>query len=62
MASFRKFGSMSMEQQAQFLENAQRWEKMPEQDKEKWRNVPPLPPLPQRLTPPSSRQSASTNQ
>jgi len=62
MASFRKFGSMSMEQQAQFLENAQRWEKMPEQDKERWRNVPPLPPLPQRLTPPSSRQSVSTNQ
>jgi hypothetical protein len=61
MASFRKFSSMSMEQQAQFLQNAQRWEKMPEQDKEKWRSVPPLPPLPQRLTPPSSRQSASTN-
>jgi len=41
---------MSSEERARFLRNAERWQKMPEEDRNKWRTlvraVPPLPPLP----------------
>jgi len=50
MDSLRKFTSMTAEERAQFLRNAERWQKMPEEDRKKWRTlvraVPPLPPLP----------------
>jgi len=50
MDSLRKFTSMTAEERVQFLRNAERWQKMPEEDRKKWRTlvraVPPLPPLP----------------
>lgn len=62
MTRFRKFTSMTMEERAQFLQNAERWATMPEKDKERWRQVPVLPPLPGPYAPPSSKQPLSTNQ
>jgi hypothetical protein len=48
MESLRKFTSMNISQRAQFLQKAERWDKMPEADKQAWRTlvgkVPPLPP------------------
>jgi len=54
MAYFRKFTNMTMEQRVQFLQNAERWEKMSDLEKEAWRRLinqmpaipPPLPSAP----------------
>ncbi len=54
MAYFRKFTNMTMEQRVQFLQNAERWEKMADSEKEAWRRLinqmpaipPPLPSAP----------------
>lgn|SRR6266850_690952 len=68
MESLRKFTSMSMPQRVQFLQNAQRWEKMPEADRQAWRSlirkVPPLPPMPPDANFPRSttKVSSVTNQ
>jgi hypothetical protein len=68
MESLRRFTSMSTPQRVQFLQNAQRWEKMPEPDREAWRNlikkVPPLPPVPPGANFPGSgtKLSSNTNQ
>jgi len=63
MAYFRKFTNMTMEQRVQFLQNAERWEKMSEPEKEAWRRlisrIPPIPPLPPPLHP--TAQALQTN-
>jgi len=50
MNSLQKFTSMSMEERAQFVQNAERWQKMSETERQNWRNlirkIPPLPPMP----------------
>lgn len=65
LESFQKFNSMSIEQRAEFLRNAERWEKMSDADKGAWRDlmlrVPPLPPLPPQIYGPRPRAVAATN-
>ena len=66
MDSLRKFTSMTVEERAQFLRNAERWQKMPEEDRKKWRTlvraVPPLPPLPPGFFGQSPHKAFLTNQ
>src|SRR5205814_3578346 len=50
MDAFQKFSSMTLEQRVRFMQNAERWEAMPESDKQALRTMlktaPPIPPLP----------------
>ncbi len=65
--SFTKLATMSPDERAEFLKNAERWEAMAPTERQAWRDVvnklPPLPPMPPGLTPLEGRvQLASTNQ
>jgi hypothetical protein len=65
MNSLQKFTSMSMEERAQFVQNAERWQKMSEVERQAWRNltrkIPPLPPLPPGATFGPVEKLSSTN-
>src|ERR1043166_5565040 len=67
MESLRKFTSMTMEERARFLKNAERWQQMSEAERQNWRRLqkqsPPTPPLPPgvHLNPASENLSAKTN-
>lgn len=65
MVAFQKFSSMTLEQRMRFLENAQRWQAMPEKDRDAVRkllkNAPPIPPLPLSfLLAPNAATNAAT--
>lgn len=53
--SFARFATMTSEEQLAFLKNVERWQAMPQKDREVWREivkaVPPMPPLPELLPP-----------
>jgi hypothetical protein len=58
--SFGQFTRMSAEEQAEFLRNVDRWQSMPKEQRETWRelvqNLPPMPPLPdEMIMPPMPR-------
>jgi hypothetical protein len=48
--SFNKLADLSLEERRQFLRNAEAWQKMSAEDRQRWRylvnSLPPLPPLP----------------
>ncbi|MEY2409929.1 MAG: hypothetical protein QOF48_2599 [Verrucomicrobiota bacterium] len=50
LGSFKKFAELPLEERRQFLRNAEAWQAMSPEDRERWRhlvnNLPPMPPLP----------------
>jgi hypothetical protein len=64
MKSFQRFTSMTMQQRLEFLQKAERWENMPEAEKDLLRKMPPLPPFPPGflIAPVMTNVSCSTNQ
>jgi hypothetical protein len=65
MDSVRKFTSMTMEERARFLKNAERWQQMSETERQNWRKlrqkVPPIPLLPPGVQFPTSANLSLTN-
>jgi hypothetical protein len=55
--NYAKFASMSNDERAEFLKNAESWSKMSPKERQTWRdlvaNVPDWPPMPQDMEPPS---------
>jgi len=70
LRAFTQFASMSQQDRAEFLKNAERWSQMSPADRQAWRdlvvNVPVWPPLPegfvaQPASPLNSHSSVTTN-
>ena len=57
--SFEKFKSMTPAEQQQFLKNAERWQEMTIEERQKWRQLVIVAPITPQMTPP--HQPASTN-
>ena len=67
LKGFQQFASLSPDERAQFLQNAEQWQAMSGADREAWRTLvaqvgmPALPPLPPGLRPTPRTTLVATN-